>query len=106
VLSTIKSPSGNLKIPLIIRVGGHYVFSESALITFEGLKNSESSILWKSGIEFLPVKNLALRVGISGRPVKFTSGIGYSFGKIRTDIGFSYHGNLGITPSVSLQFEL
>jgi len=106
VLSKIKSPSGILEVPLIVRFGGHYTFNKSALFTFEGLTRSGSRILWKSGIEFFPVKNLALRIGFSGRPVKFTSGIGYSFGKISTDIGFSYHGNLGVTPSVSLQFEL
>jgi hypothetical protein len=60
----------------------------------------------KSGLEFSPVKNFALRFGVSGKPVNYSAGIGFQTGKIVTDIGFSYHGNLGLTPSVSIQFIL
>jgi hypothetical protein len=47
-----------------------------------------------------------LRFGVSGKPVTYTAGIGFQTRKIVTDIGFSYHGNLGITPSFSIQFNL
>jgi hypothetical protein len=76
------------------------------MLAFEAEQDTENPLLLKTGIEFLPVENLALRFGVSGKPFKYTAGIGYTFGKITTDIGFGYHGNLGITPSLSLQFEL
>lgn len=102
----IETLSGKQKIPAIFRIGGHYQFDEMVLITIETEKNTENPFLLKTGIEFSPAPNLALRFGVSGKPVKYTAGIGYSVGKVTTDIAFSYHGNLGITPSVSIQINL
>jgi hypothetical protein len=49
---------------------------------------------------------MALRFGVSGTPLKYTAGLGYSFAKITCDIAFSYHGSLGFTPSFSIQYKL
>ena len=100
------TPEGMQKMPATFRFGGHYQFPKMVLLIFEAEKNTENPFLFKSGLEFSPVKNLALRFGVSGKPVSYTAGIGYQTGKIATDIGFSYHGNLGITPSVSIQINL
>jgi len=99
-------PEGLQKMPAVFRVGGHYQFPKMVLVTFETEKNLDNPFIIKSGIEFSPVKNLALRFGVSGEPVNYSAGIGYVVGKITTDIGFSYHGNLGLTPSVSIQVAL
>lgn len=101
-----ETPGGIQKIPAAIRFGGHYQFPKLVMLIFEAEKNTENPFLFKSGLEFSPVKNLALRFGVSGKPVSYTAGIGYKTGKISTDIGFSYHGNLGLTPSVSIQINL
>jgi hypothetical protein len=100
------TPEGMQKMPGTFRFGGHYQFPKMVLLIFEAEKNTENPFLFKSGLEFSPVKNLALRFGVSGKPVSYTAGIGYQTGKITTDIGFSYHGNLGLTPSVSIQVNL
>lgn len=102
----IETPYGKQKMPVIFRLGGHYQFSGRSLIALELEKNSDQKAVVKTGIEFYLVENLALRFGVSGRPVQISSGLGYSFGRITTDIAFSYHGNLGITPSVSVNFKL
>jgi hypothetical protein len=102
----IKTAEGIQKMPAVFRVGGHYQFPKMVLLIFETEKNFENPLLFKSGLEFSPVKNLALRFGVSGKPVAYTAGIGFQTGKITTDLGFSYHGNLGLTPSVSIQFVL
>jgi hypothetical protein len=94
------------KMPASFRIGGHYQFPKMVLLTVETEKNSENPFIVKSGLEFSPVKNLSLRFGVSGKPVNYTAGIGFQTGKITTDIGFSYHGNLGLTPSVSIQINL
>ena len=99
-------PEGNQKMPAVIRVGGHYQFQKMVLLTFETEKTIENPFLIKTGIEFSPVKNLALRFGVSGKPLNYTAGIGYTVGKISTDIAVSYHGNLGLTPTVSIQIAL
>lgn len=98
--------NGKQKILASYRLGGHYQFSDLVLISAEAQKSSGYRIMIKSGLEFSPLQNLALRFGISGRPVQYTAGLGYHFNKVQTDIAFSYHGNLGFTPSVSIQFNL
>uniref|UniRef100_UPI0032171D67 hypothetical protein n=1 Tax=uncultured Draconibacterium sp. TaxID=1573823 RepID=UPI0032171D67 len=99
-------PEGKQKMPAIYRLGGHYQFSELVLICAEAQKTTGYKTVIKTGLEFSPVKNMALRFGVSGQPVKYSAGFGYSFGKITTDIAFSYHGNLGLSPSISVQFQL
>lgn len=106
VQAGIETSSGVQKMPAIVRFGGHYQFPEMGLIALEAEQHFNGPLLVKSGIEFMPVKNLALRFGVSGKPVTYTTGIGYRTGKIMTDIGFGYHGNLGVTPSISIQIEL
>ena len=100
-----KTTEGVQKMPFIFRLGGHYEFYENVLLILETEKNRMNPLLLKTGLEFSPVDFLALRFGVSGKPVNYTTGIGFKTGKITTDIAFSYHGNLGITPSVSLQFN-
>lgn len=102
----VETLTGKQKLPAVFRFGGQYRFDTMLTLAFEAEQDTQNPLLLKTGIEFLPVENLALRFGVSGKPFKYTAGIGYTFGKITTDIGFGYHGNLGITPSVSLQFEL
>lgn len=102
----IEAPAGKVEMPLVFRAGGHYRFDEMVLVAFEAEKDNQNPVLLKSGIEFLPVENLALRLGVSGKPFKYTAGLGYRTGNVSADLGFSYHGNLGITPSVSVQIHL
>ncbi|MCK3682701.1 hypothetical protein [Maribellus sp. YY47] len=98
--------SGKQEMPFTYRLGGHYLLSEYVLVCAEVQKSSGFPAQVKSGVEFMPVKNLALRLGVSGKPFNYSGGIGYSLGNISTDFAFSYHGNLGFTPSVSVQFHL
>ena len=106
VLQRFKTQTGKIELPAVLRLGGHYLFNRQVLLAFEIEKNTTNTLSLKTGFEYLLVKNLALRFGISGKPLNFTSGLGYTYKKITTDFAFSYHDNLGITPSVSVQFEL
>jgi len=105
VKNGFKTYSGKEEMPIILRLGGHYEFSDRVLLSAEIQKDSYKNALVKTGIEFLPLENLAIRFGVSGRPLQYTAGIGYIFGKFTTDIAFSYHGNLGFSPSVSMHFN-
>ena len=104
VKAGIQTFQGKEKMPIVFRIGGHYQFAESVMVIIETQKSSNLPTVVKSGIEFSPANNLALRFGVSGKPVNYTTGIGYRIGKLTTDISFGYHGNLGITPAVSIQF--
>lgn len=101
-----ESPYGKQEMPLVIRLGGHYDFDKMVLVAFEAESDNLNPVVLKSGIEFIPAENFAIRIGISGKPVRYTAGFGYSTGRFSADFGFAYHGNLGITPSVSVQFGL
>lgn len=100
------APPEKSRMPLVIRAGGHYSFDESVLIAAEVEKDNLNPFSVKSGIEFIPARNLALRVGLSGKPVKFTAGFGYSTDRFSADIGFAWHGSLGLTPGISVHFGL
>ncbi len=102
----IQTLAGKQEMPVTFRAGGNYRFGEMVLFAFEAEKENKNPALVKAGIEFLPVENLFLRIGASGRPFKYTAGFGYKTEKISADIGFGYHANLGTTPSVSIQFQL
>lgn len=102
----IETSEGKQEMPLSLRLGTHYSFAGNILISFEAGKTDGYNWICRSGLEFEPLKNFILRTGVSGRPVNITTGIGFRTDKIVTDIGFGYHANLGITPAVSIQFEL
>lgn len=106
VKSGFNYPEEKMKLPAVYRIGAHYAFDEHVLVSLETQKESDRDAMVKSGLEFMPLQNLALRFGISGRPVQYTAGLGYYFKNISTDIAFSYHGNLGFTPSVSIHYQL
>jgi len=102
VKNGFKTYYGKEEMPLVLRFGGHYDFSERVLVSAEVQKNSDTATVVRTGLEFFPLENLAVRFGVSGKQLQYTAGIGYRFGKTNTDIAFSYHGNLGFSPSVSL----
>ena len=104
VKAGIETFQGKEKMPLVFRLGGHYQFAEMVMVVLEVHKSSDLPVIIKSGIEFSPAKNLALRFGVSGKPINYTAGIGYTVGKLTTDISFGYQGNLGVTPAISIQF--
>jgi hypothetical protein len=102
----IETLTGEIKTPVIFRAGVGYNFSESLLTSLELEKGTGNNLILKGGVEFLPLKNLIFRFGFYGKPFAYTAGMGYRFGRISTDIGFSYHGNLGLSPSVSISFDI
>jgi hypothetical protein len=99
----ITTPSGIINLPAVLRTGGHYHFDNTVMTAFELMKNSHHPLRFKSGIEWVAADKLIMRMGVSGKPFAYTAGIGFRSGSILTDIAFSSHSNLGITPSVSIQ---
>lgn len=102
----IEWTEGKQNMPLIIRAGGHWSFNEALLLAMEAETELHNPVVVKSGVEFKPAGNFVLRAGVSGKPVKYTAGMGFITDVFAADIGFGYHGNLGITPSVSVQIFL
>ncbi len=95
-----------ITMPVIVRAGCHYLFSNNLMFIVETEKENRFPAVIKTALEFFPVEQLALRFGASGKPIKYSSGIGYILNKYSADISFGYHANLGITPSLSIQITL
>lgn len=92
--------------PTVFRFGGHYNFGNNLIWVAEIEKVAKHPVLLKSGMEFSPAENFFLRLGFSGKPYQLTSGIGFKTKLLCFDLAFGYHGNLGISPAVSIQFNL
>jgi hypothetical protein len=95
-----------IKMPVTVRAGGHYQFDKYLSISFEAEKDNHHSLLYKTGLEFITAEKFAVRLGASGDPFFYTAGFGYITDRINFNIAFSYHGNLGMTPSVSAEIHL
>ncbi len=106
VKANIPAPSGPINIPVIFRGGIHYRFENWLLAALEVTREDRLPVVVRTGIELLPSSPLALRLGVSGSPLNYTTGFGYQKNRIAADLGFSYHGNLGLTPSLSVQITL
>jgi len=100
----IHYPAGKEKVPASFTLGGHYLFNESLMVCLAGEKETGHPACLKTGVEFNLMGALSFRFGISGKPFRYTTGLGYKAGNLSVDIGFSHHNALGMTPSVSLQY--
>ena len=102
----LKTYSYEEKIPWVVRVGGHSLLNEAFNLSYEVEKVESIDMKFKLGAEWEAVKNLFFRMGLNSGATKLYGGIGYSYKIIRTDIAFEYHQTFGVTPSISLLFNL
>ena len=102
----IRYEEGMEKIPVRFCLGGNYILNDILLFCLEGEKEGNYPVCLKTGFEYQPVREFAVRFGFSGKPYRLTAGMGYKTGRLSADLGFSYHNSLGVTPSVSLQYQL
>lgn len=90
---------------ITFRMGGHHQIDKISLICTEYFKHSDQPGQLRAGLEVSPLKGFDLRIGMSGKPYKLSSGLGFSFGRIQADMAFTYNNNLGLTPSISIQYQ-
>lgn len=94
------------RIPAIMRLGMAYRFSRKVLLSVETEKDIYFKPIFKTGIEYQPVEILYLRTGLSTDPTFFTFGFGLVLKKWKLDFAASYHQTLGVTPHISLGYEI
>jgi hypothetical protein len=93
------------RLPTIIRLGGDYLFSEKVRLAAEVQKDIKYKAEFKAGLEYLPVKELYLRIGISTNPTLSTFGFGLNLKNFKIDLSASYHQALGISPQLGLSYS-
>ena len=99
--------SGEELIPVIMRFGLGYYFSERLFFGLETEKDlGVRQPLFRSGIEYRIIQAIYARTGIELEgSVHHSLGLGFSFGGIRADISFMHYQLVGYTPFLSLSYE-
>lgn len=92
------------RVPLVLRTGICYIFSEKIIATIEAEKNTDYPLSIKSGIEYGFREKFFLRAGIGTKPSLFAMGFGFYLNKLKLDIASSYHQTLGFSPQISLLY--
>ncbi|MCC7301168.1 MAG: hypothetical protein IT233_00860 [Bacteroidia bacterium] len=95
----------NEKIPSVLSVGLTYRMSDKALATAEVEKNSYHPADVRFGLEYKPMKEIALRAGFSTYPYHVTFGTGIHLSSFSVDAGGAWHPVLGFTPHLSMQYH-
>ncbi|MBX7181532.1 MAG: hypothetical protein K1X82_05430 [Bacteroidia bacterium] len=92
----------NERVPVIFKLGLLYRFSEKVFIAAEGEKDLDYRPYFKIGIEYMPVKQVFIRTGISTNPFQNGIGIGLKFGGLKIDVSSTIHPQLGVSPQMGL----
>lgn len=92
------------RLPTIIRFGGDYSFSDKVTVAVETEKDMAQKAIFKAGIEYKPVKELYLRVGVGTNPTLTSFGFGINLKNFKIDVSGNYHQTLGISPQLGLTY--
>jgi hypothetical protein len=86
-------------------LGVSYTPSTKTSFNAEVEKNLLNAPRLKVGIEYLPSKNIFVRIGFVNSPAMPSFGIGYATKNIRLDIGASSHQQLGIVSAANVSYQ-
>jgi hypothetical protein len=92
-------------IPMQIRMGIQYIFSEKVFVLAEAEKSSYSKINLKGGVEYIPAKDVYIRAGGASNPAQASFGVGVNMKGLKCDISSAYHSILGFSPQIGLSFS-
>lgn len=93
------------RVPMNFRLGAQYDFSKKVRIAVEGEKDLELPAVFKAGVEYLPVEQFAIRVGVGTAPFRADFGLGLRLRFLHFDIAGSVHPVLGFSPKASLSYR-
>lgn len=104
--SPLKSASGTQKLPVMMSIGAAYAYKQKLSVSVEAGKEIRGPVYYAAGIEYLPVKAFALRVGMSGQDAKVspTAGFGFRIGAFGLDFGCRYDFDLGIIMGAGISY--
>lgn len=93
-------------LPVVIRLGGVYAFSEEFMVTFEAEKDLDHKPVFRAGAEYHFVRLISARIGVQTNPTLFSFGIGLEFSQWRFDLASGYNMVLGFSPGASLIYQI
>jgi len=89
-------------IPLVIRIGTAYKFTQSFIVIGELETSNMYGANFRFAVEYEFAGNFFLRGAAMSQPAGFAFGAGYSGKVFQANMGFITHESLGLTPSLSL----
>lgn len=92
--------------PSVFRCGVAWIISNELNYFGEIEKMSGNLPCIKTGIEFSALGAFKLRAGVQGVDLQPSAGFGFINDRLIVDMGFSYHGNLGFSPIITLNYCL
>ena len=103
--TSYKTQRDDYSPPLTLRFGVKYQAAKELKLVSEVEKNTEEPVVFKLGCEYLPLKEIPLRIGLIGRPYRPTFGIGYRVSHFVFDLASVYHTVLGFHTLFSMQYK-
>lgn len=96
--------SVNRELPVAMRVGVGYWFSDDFLGSLEMESDMSDYNLLKAGFEYRLLDHFFISAGINVKPVKGSFGIAYEWNSLRIDLAYSYHQELGNSPHLGVSY--
>lgn len=101
----LKIDERKMEVPVILSVGASYRLSDSFLVVAEVEKDFAYSVLGKLGMEYNPIKQLNIRIGVYGKPFTPSFGVGVRLSSFTLDLAFNRHPVLGFCSCCGLSFN-
>lgn len=95
----------NERSPLVLRIGGHYAFSEQFILAAEVEKDIDHTPVARIGAEYRPVPAFYIRAGASTGPILSTFGLGFTFSGFNLNLATTFHSQLGVTPQAGMTYQ-
>ena len=102
---SIREETLTIEYPSFVRVGAHKTFEGTFWVTAELYGGQSGVVEPRMGMQYLLKNQLALRCGVETCPGIFSLGLGYLSKRVCSDLTFSYHPCLGLSPSFTIYFQ-
>lgn len=93
------------RINTMFRLGSSYTIAKKLIVSIEGEASLQYDPTFKMGLEYKPIKLLAIRAGVHTWPMSPTFGFGIDYKKIMFDFAGKWHPILGFSPIASLSYS-
>lgn len=87
-------------------LGLSYLPSEKLTINIDAEKELNEKFRLKAGVEYKPLDILFLRLGAATNPTLLSFGLGTEFKGFKLDVAAAYHLQLGVSPQVSIVYNI
>lgn len=92
------------KLPTSFGLSLAYKPNRNIILIVQGDDNTQYKTVFRTGIEYNPIKRVSIRTGIASNPTEVSFGLGWRVKHMVFDLAFSYHQILGYTPFASLSY--